>query len=412
MPLNKKVKSQLNPQTLEHTPKNQEPPHHQIQSCGFSPNPLQLSSSPIAGTSDSFDTQHRGGGLDRISNSVSAVAANLCHCLQLPLLRRRDLVAESREVLVQALRERHGPLLQENLLKVQRRLSFGTGLRAVQLQDKGPSMIGTDGFWPTDAFNTAFQGGNGDQSCFDAQKTGSFKRRRKQKHTSGMSPPQPRPSLDQTAEWMTGPSVEKVGDLLYEILRPCSSSRFCKDFQLSSRASSPNQLFAPAPTSRWAVQASPPQRWDDGFNRATRRESVGLECYENGFLNQTRTVRERSSGPGYSESGKQPFLYYPAGLPEGHPAEPRHFPQEQDPFEIDSRSFVPSSYAQVRYPQERNQLHPFYHFSQPATRPSLLSHHTDMMHYPPSHMLERGPSPPRPSFPSPEHWSFPPMRLY
>uniref|UniRef100_A0AAV2MAM4 Uncharacterized protein n=1 Tax=Knipowitschia caucasica TaxID=637954 RepID=A0AAV2MAM4_KNICA len=43
----------------------------------------------------------------------------------------------------------------------------------------------------------------------------------------------------------------------------------------------------------------------------------------------------------------------------------------------------------------------------PALRPQ------DMAHYPPSYMLERDPiQSTGPTFPSPEYWSFPPMRLY
>jgi hypothetical protein len=60
-------------------------------------------------------------------------------------------VAESREVLLQALRERHGLQLQENLLNVQRRLSFGTGpttTRAGLGQSTILEGVGAYGGWP------------------------------------------------------------------------------------------------------------------------------------------------------------------------------------------------------------------------------------------------------------------------
>lgn len=134
--LNRKVKGHMI-STLELTPNNQESPVRQTQAPDLSPSPLELSSSH---TADSCDIQHRRQDPDCVSTSVSSVAAGLCDCLQFPLLRRRNLVAESREVLLKALRERHGPRLQENLLEVQRCLSFGAD-PAKKVQDQEPTMI-------------------------------------------------------------------------------------------------------------------------------------------------------------------------------------------------------------------------------------------------------------------------------
>ncbi|KAM7421168.1 hypothetical protein PAMA_015363 [Pampus argenteus] len=178
-PLNKKVKGQTL-STPEHTPKNQEAPVHQTQSHGLSPSPLQLSSSPTAGAIGNFDIQHRRKGLDCVSKSVSAVAARLCCSLQFPLLKKRHLLSESREVLLKALQERHGPRLQENL-KAQRFLSFGTDCtRAVQDQNQRPTLIDSDGLWSTDAFTAAFQ--------TDTQKTTTIT---ESKHFNWNSTPQP-----------------------------------------------------------------------------------------------------------------------------------------------------------------------------------------------------------------------------
>ncbi|XP_023265142.1 uncharacterized protein LOC111657276 [Seriola lalandi dorsalis] len=160
----KKVKTHII-STFESTPKNQEPPEYQTQGHGLSPSPLQLSSSL---TADSFDIQHRRPGPRCVSTSVSAMAARLCDCLQFPLLRRRNLVAESREVLLKALRERHGPRLQENLLKEQRRLSFCTDLtNEVQDHNQEPAMIDEDA--------SVFQANAAGRPCFDTKKTKSFK---------------------------------------------------------------------------------------------------------------------------------------------------------------------------------------------------------------------------------------------
>lgn len=147
--MSKKVKGQML-STLEHTPTNQELPVYQTQAHGLSPSPLQLSSSPTAGASGNFDIQYRRKYLDCVSKSVSAVAARLCCNLQFPLLRKRNLLSESREVLLKALQERHGPRLQENLLDMQRCLSFGTDrARTVQDQNQRPTLIDEDGHWST-----------------------------------------------------------------------------------------------------------------------------------------------------------------------------------------------------------------------------------------------------------------------
>lgn len=142
--LNKKLKGHLI-STLEHTPKNQESPVHHTQAHSLSPSPLKRSSS---NTADSFDIHHRRQDPDCVSQSVSAVAARLCDCLQFPYLKRRSLVAESRGVLLKALGERHGPQLQENLLQVQRCLSFGTD-PAKEVQDQEPTIVDQDELLPT-----------------------------------------------------------------------------------------------------------------------------------------------------------------------------------------------------------------------------------------------------------------------
>lgn len=204
-----------------------------------------------------------------------------------------------------------------------------------------------------------------------------------------------------TAEWLASP-VETSVSFLDDIFRPTRTPQFCMDFEHSG-VPAIDHLFAPSPTSCWGDKASASQHWR--FNRPKCKEAGTFGSFKNNF--STRAVTERTSGFQYNDSNTQPFFPYQAQLPHRHSAEPVHFPKEQDRFETDY-SFVPSSFAQINNPHQNN----FQPFSHPSTCPPLRSHHTDMTHYPPSHMLERDPAPPLSSFPSSEHWSFPPMRLY
>nr|XP_033496936.1 uncharacterized protein si:dkey-250k15.4 [Epinephelus lanceolatus] len=398
--LNRKVKRHVI-STLEHTPKNQclESPVHQTRPHGLSTSPLQL---PSSHTADSFDIQQRRQDPDCVSKSVSALAAGLCDCLQFPHLRRRNLVAESREVLLKALRERHGPWLQENLLEVQRCLSFGADA-AKKVQHQEPNMM--DELLSPDIFTTAFQTDTASQPRFDTHTTTSF-RLTGSGHFNWKSRSQPHQNLEETAEWLTSPAETSVS-LLDDILRPASPPQFCMEFEPCGVTAS-DHLFSS--TSHWGEKAAASQHWEDSFNRPKSRGAVMFDSFEDSFMKHTRALPERSSGSQYSGSSIKPFFPYKPQLPDRRSAEPVHFPQGKDPFETDRYSFAPSFSAQNNYPQLSFQA--FNQFSHPSTCPPLRSHHTDMTHYPPSYMLERDPAAPLSSFPSPEHWSFPPMRLY
>ncbi|XP_035527538.1 uncharacterized protein LOC118335392 [Morone saxatilis] len=391
--LNKKVKGHLS--TLEHTPKNQDSPVPQTQDHGLSPSPLQLSSSHSA---ESFDIRRRRPDSDCVSKTVSAVAAGLCDCLQFPVLRRRSLVAESREVLLKALRERHGPRLQENLLEVQRCLTFVTD-PTKDVQDQEPTMVDED-----ELLTKAFQANAASQPPLDTQKTTSLKLMRSG-HFNWKSSPQLHQNMKQAAEWLTRP-VETSVSLLDDILRSTSSPEFCMDFEPSGVKAS-DHLFAPSATSCWGENASASQHWEDRFNKAKSNENVMFGS----FLNHNRVFTERSSRSQY-RGNIQPLFPYQAQLPHRNSEQPMHPPREQDPFETDRNSFAPFFSAQICHPQQSTNFQPFSQFSHPSACPPLRSHHTDMMHYPPSHMIERDPAHPLSSFPSPELWFFPPMRLY
>lgn len=107
--------------TLVQTPKNQEPPVQQIQTHRLTSSPLKLSSSA---TTNSCEIQDRTQDPEYVTKFVSAVAARLCQRLKLPSISRRNPLSESREVLLNSLRETHGPWLQENLLRLQQHRSF------------------------------------------------------------------------------------------------------------------------------------------------------------------------------------------------------------------------------------------------------------------------------------------------
>ncbi|XP_073341967.1 proline-rich protein 19 [Pagrus major] len=402
--LNKKEEGHM-VSTLEHTPKNSESPVHQTQAHHVCQSPVQLSSSP---TADSFDIQHRRLDPDSVFKSVSAVAASLCDCLQFPLLTGRSLVTECREALLKALQERHGPHLKGNLLKVQRCLSFGAN-PAKEVQDQQPTMVDENELFPTGAFPTAFQADNGSQPRFDKHKTTSFKQMRS-RHFNCKSSPQLHHNLRQTAEWLTSPGETSVG-LSDDILRPSRSPQFCMDFEPSG-VSATDHLFAPSSTSCWREKASESQCWEDRIDRPQTKEPVVFGSFENSFMNHTRVAAGRSGRFQYSDTNTQPFIPYQAQLQDRRLADPVYFPPDQDPFEIDRYSFAPSFSAQTYHPQQLNHFQPFSQFSHPPACLPLRPHHTDMMHYPPSHMLDRDPAPPLSSLPSPEHWSFPPMRLY
>ncbi|MED6272630.1 hypothetical protein CHARACLAT_032293 [Characodon lateralis] len=72
---------------------------------------------------DHFEQQPKNQDPDHVSKATCGVATRLCECLQLPVPNRRNLLSETREVLLKSLQERHGPCLQANLQEVQRSLN-------------------------------------------------------------------------------------------------------------------------------------------------------------------------------------------------------------------------------------------------------------------------------------------------
>lgn len=83
-----------------------------------------LTSSPLQPSAEIFDQQHLNRDPDHVSKTTRAVAARLCECLHPPAPNRRNLLSETREVLLKFLQERHGPFLKANFQEVQRSLTF------------------------------------------------------------------------------------------------------------------------------------------------------------------------------------------------------------------------------------------------------------------------------------------------
>ncbi|XP_035020303.2 uncharacterized protein si:dkey-250k15.4 isoform X1 [Hippoglossus stenolepis] len=384
----KKVKKQV-----ISTPRNQEPPAQQTHARHLSPSQLQLSSSP---TTNSFLTQHRRRDPGCISKCVSAVGARLCDCLQFPRLRSRNLLAESREVLLKALQERHGARLQENLLYQQRRRHFDTDPNRVQDHDQEPTMTDTHELSSTDA--SAFQGAAVGEPCSDT----TALREMRSKHFNLKSSLKPQQSRKWNADSLKSP-VDASARLSDDILRLSSRPQFRMNVER-------DYLFTSSPTSCWGDKASASQQWDVGLNRAKCNESVIFDSFDNSISDHTRALREKSCGPQYNDT--KPLFPYQTQLRDRHSAGPMHFPQEQHPFQPDRFSFTPSFSSQIHHPNLSSIFQPFNQSSPALTCPPISSYHTDMIHYPPSHVLERGPAPRLSSLPSPELWSFPPMKLY
>uniref|UniRef100_A0A3Q4HR55 Uncharacterized protein n=1 Tax=Neolamprologus brichardi TaxID=32507 RepID=A0A3Q4HR55_NEOBR len=110
-----------------------------------------------------------------------------------------------------------------------------------------------------------------------------------------------------------------------------------------------------------------------------------------------------------TDPASKPSFPYQSQLPNTYAGEPMHIAQQEDPFGTDMYSCVPSFAAPVHH--QSSHFQPSNQFSH-ASACSLKSQHTDIMHYPPSFILERDPAPSLSAFLSPEQWSFPPMRLY
>lgn len=373
----------------------QDSPVHQSQLHGVSKSPLDL---PSSDTPERSISQHPSTDPSAVSQSICAVAANLCGCLQLPVLRRRNLMAESREVLLKALQTRHGPRLKENLSQLQGYLSSGSD-HTKKIQDQELTMIDENELHCIDAFTTDFRA---IKPFFNTQKNKFF--RRKVSTPNLLSSPLLLLNPEQIDESFRRPE-ETSTSFLGDILRPSPSAWFSMDF-VPSRIS--DHLFAPSPMLCWEDRNPQVPHPKDSLSRQISKETFMFDSFENRLMNQSRA----NIGPQYTFSHTQNFTPLQTQLQERCSTESIHFPEEKDPFATERYCFASSFSSQVQRPDPVHSYQPFSQNSQLSACLPLRPHRTDMIHYPPSHMLEREPASSRSSLLSPEHWTFPPMRLY
>ncbi|CAJ1062612.1 uncharacterized protein si:dkey-250k15.4 [Xyrichtys novacula] len=310
MTLNKKEMTS----TLKQTPKNDD---------GVSRSTFQL---PSSRTAESSDSRHQRPDPSSLSESVQSVAASLCGRQLFPLLRRRDLVKESREVLLKALKERHGPWLQENLFRLRQYPSSGFD-HSKEVQDQEPTMRDEDEFQRTDAFTTEFQASN----PFSVSPQRKYSKRKRSAYLNLRFSPQQLLKPEQPAEWLRQP-VETSTGLLDNFLKSPHSPQFSMDFEPSGIR---DYLFAPSSTSCWEEKNSAFPHWGDTLSRQKSEEASTFNSFGNSFVNQTR-ARDALQ---YSLSTAQSVPPYYTQLPDRYSTEPVHFPQEQDPFRAERHSF-------------------------------------------------------------------------
>lgn len=130
--------------SVEGTPENPASPISNTQVRRLSPKPVLP---PRPQNSEACDSHHRQRESDCISESIKKVAARLCDGLHFPYLRQRNLVAESREVLLKALAKSHGPHLQMSLLQMQQGFDFYFD-PASEVRDQEMGSTDTEDFLP------------------------------------------------------------------------------------------------------------------------------------------------------------------------------------------------------------------------------------------------------------------------
>lgn len=190
-------------------------------------------------------------------------------------------------------------------------------------------------------------------------------------------------------------AVEGPTDCL-ESVRPGSCPWFGLGHEPST-STPPGHSLSFSPMPQWPEMDPLIRLWDKRCKSPSMRDSADMCCVESCSLNQATAVPL-----GSSETDMHSFLCYLPGKQGRHPADPRHHHGEHVPVEI----------ATSLYSREEDYRHPFYHFKRRPMTPFPKPYHSDMIHYPPSDLLDRGQSTPLTSFNSPDGWSFPPMRLY
>nr|XP_057909098.1 uncharacterized protein si:dkey-250k15.4 isoform X2 [Doryrhamphus excisus] len=353
----------------EHTPKNQGPPDSQQPAPSISPSPCRPRSLVTIETASDASRE------DSLSKTVSSMGQRLCATLRFPFMKKRDLVAESREVLVHALQEAHGPHLQQNLLHMRTRCNVQLGREGL---NQKAARKDEQRLWSPDKFSAPFQINSVVRPRFATEGASALETPGRKRFPWQLSP-QPSERAD---GWLTSPMDTSVR-LLEDLFRPSCSPDFSMDFGSSAESSS-HHLFATS--AAWRSKSSPPRHFH--FDQPRDKSLSAFGPFEGRFTDDKRCHRSCQDLTG---------RYFV-----------EQFPFQRDLLESEKYSF-PSTFSGQFHPP------PLSHFSQPPALTSLHSQHaqqSDRIRYPPSYILEKNPSPSLTPLPSPDHWSFPPMRLY
>ncbi|XP_061106453.1 uncharacterized protein si:dkey-250k15.4 [Conger conger] len=324
------------------------------------------------------------------AGDCAALAARLCSALQLPMLCRRNLLSESREALLQALQGSHGPRLTENLLRLRQHVSLRRG--------PSPEVHGGD-HGNDSTSDTQTSGYREDvaglkKSRPSAHRAASSRRRRKQLFPQKVEPHHPEPQHKDTAmQW--NPSVmELAGDPSGEFPQT-DSPPLVLDFLPSPTSSPPT--FRP---SAWGVHTRQQLTHNRPFWNEEHIQNVAYSP-EMRFFSQSKNL----------EDARPPFFQYSTFPVEVSQRDDTFWPQR--PADCDVSDFKANSLPPLHRPHGHIHLQAHNSIHQPP--PVLRSYSSGRIYYPCSDMQERALSPPLsllPSYPSPDHWSFPRMRLY
>ncbi|XP_077432873.1 proline-rich protein 19 [Vanacampus margaritifer] len=294
------------------------------------------------------------------SKSIGVVAQRLRDTLRFPLMRKRDLLAESREVLLRALRQAHGQNLQQNLLHMQ----SGNGLQPhprKEVQNPKTTRKDRDRRLTPGPFQVHFS----DSFYFGSEDAPVLENVRKERKRVSwdLSAPQQQ-HFSRTDAWPTSP-MDTSADFLEDIFRPRVSPEFSMDFGSSSCSSAAvHQLFAPFP----AWRAEPPARDFD-------RTAVELDPFEDCFARR-RSSRSQASYTQLSPCRELAGRYSP----------PNFSAARDTVFERQQYSFASTFSSQPFTSLHDHRCQPSYNLESPAFSFMSLS--------------------------SPKHWSFRPRKLY
>ncbi|XP_041962051.1 uncharacterized protein si:dkey-250k15.4 isoform X2 [Alosa sapidissima] len=348
---------------------------------------------------------------------ISVVADRLCQSLDRPLLLRHHLLAESRATLLHVLQERHGAVLQQNLLKLHTVLGLGqsqvdsgrgTGVHNKTPKDKWTATV-------NDVHDSDSGPNTGPQSWLGSQQRPTNKRRRKQKCPQKRTPPSPSPPQGLLSEG-TGqrnsqalPWTLNMGNEQQVLMEPANptSDRFSLGLQTTETfPTDGDDTFS----SKWGPHPGLPHSWNKQINQEEIRPQTMSDSYEKwrhdpdlSFLCQTENQGQH----------QQSYSSYRAMPQDGALREPWHL-SEHHPFDFQrhpaSACFPDTAHTSLK----KLQLQPYYRFHNPLNSAisSVTSYRPDMNFYPPSELLDMALSPRKPPSASPEGWSYPRMRLY